>query len=56
MVPHSPVNDTVEVSAEAAEGLTVGADLINSLVFMDPGVILDNRDAWLETWNSTVVR
>lgn len=52
----SPVNDTVEVSAEAAEGLTVGADLINSLVFMDPGVILDNRDAWLETWNSTVVR
>ncbi|MFV0491094.1 MAG: PotD/PotF family extracellular solute-binding protein [Pseudorhodobacter sp.] len=52
----SPVNSKVEVSPEAAEGLTVGADLINSLKIMAPATILDNRDAWLELWNSTVVQ
>lgn len=52
----SPVNSKVEVSAEAAEGLTVGAELIESLHFMDPSVILDNRDQWLDDWNDTVIR
>ncbi|EPX79406.1 ABC transporter substrate-binding protein [Litoreibacter arenae] len=52
----SPVNKTVEVSAEAAEGLTVGAELIDSLNFMAPEVILDNRDQWLDSWNDTVIQ
>ncbi|PVA06803.1 ABC transporter substrate-binding protein [Thalassorhabdomicrobium marinisediminis] len=52
----SPVNSTVEVSDEAAEGLTVGADLIESLHFMEPAVILDNRDQWLNDWNDTVIK
>lgn len=51
----SPVNKTVEVSAEAAESLTVGAELIESLHFMQPSVILDNRDQWLENWNDIVI-
>lgn len=51
----SPVNSKVEVSAEAAESLTVGAELIESLNFMAPDVILDNRDQWLEAWNDTVI-
>ncbi len=52
----SPVNSTVEVSPEAAEGLTVGAELIESLHFMAPSIILDNRDQWLNEWNDIVIQ
>ncbi len=51
----SPANATVVVSDEIAESLTYGADLINSLTMLDPGAIIDNRDAWLERWNEKVV-
>lgn len=51
----SPVNSKVEVSPEVADSLTVGADIVNNLKLMPPETILDNRDAWLAMWNSTVV-
>lgn len=51
----SPVNSKVEVSPEAAEGLTVGAEKVNNLHFMPPEIILDDREAWLALWNSTVI-
>jgi putative spermidine/putrescine transport system substrate-binding protein len=51
----SPANTKVVVSDEIAEGLTYGADLINSLNMLDPAAIIDNRDAWLERWNEKVV-
>ncbi|MSU90057.1 extracellular solute-binding protein [Rhodobacteraceae bacterium 2CG4] len=52
----SPANAAVEVSAEAAENLTYGAELINSLTIMDPAVILDQREAWIDRWNKTVIQ
>ncbi|MEM1430102.1 MAG: extracellular solute-binding protein [Pseudomonadota bacterium] len=52
----SPANMDVEVSAEVAENLTYGADLINALNIIDPAAIIDNRDAWVEQWNTEVLQ
>lgn len=51
----SPANSKVEVSDDVAEALTYGAELINSLEMIAPGDIIDNREAWVERWNETVV-
>ena len=51
----SPANSKVVVSDEIAESLTYGGELINSLNMLDPGAIIDNRDAWVERWNEKVV-
>lgn len=51
----SPGNSKVEVSDDVAEALTYGAELINSLEMIAPGDIIDNREAWVERWNETVV-
>ena len=51
----SPANSKVVVSDEIAESLTYGAELIDSLNMLDPGAIIDNRDAWVERWNQKVV-
>lgn len=52
----SPANASVVVSDEVAESLTFGADLINSLNIMSPADIIDNREAWVEQWNTEVIR
>lgn len=52
----SPANMDVEVSAEVAENLTYGAELINSLSILDPAAIIANRDAWVDQWNTEVIR
>ena len=52
----SPANMEVEVSAEIAENLTYGAELINSLNILDPAAIIDSRDGWVEQWNNEVIR
>jgi len=52
----SPANTEVMVSDEVASNLTYGADLINSLNILDPAVIIDNREAWVEQWNTEVIR
>ncbi len=52
----SPANAEVVVSDEAADNLTYGADLINSLNILDPATIIANREAWVERWNKNVIR
>ena len=52
----SPANKEVVVSDEAAESLTYGADLINSLNILPPSEIIANRDAWVEQWNKDVIK
>lgn len=52
----SPANSKVEVSAETAEALTYGAELINSLNIISPADIIDNRESWISRWNEKVVK
>lgn len=52
----SPANTEVTVSDEVADNLTYGADLINSLNMIDPATIIDQRDGWVEQWNSEVIQ
>ncbi|WP_424966311.1 extracellular solute-binding protein [Dinoroseobacter sp. S375] len=52
----SPANMDVTVSEEVASNLTYGADLINSLNILPPAEIITNRDAWVDQWNSEVIR
>jgi len=52
----SPANASVVVSDEVADNLTYGADLINSLNILAPSNIIDNREAWVEQWNTEVIR
>ncbi|OED37616.1 ABC transporter substrate-binding protein [Chromatiales bacterium (ex Bugula neritina AB1)] len=52
----SPANKNVEVSAETADSLTYGADLINSLNMISPADIIDNRDNWVDQWNNKVIQ
>jgi putative spermidine/putrescine transport system substrate-binding protein len=52
----SPANTEVVVSAEVADNLTYGADLINSLNILPPAEIINNREAWVEQWNNEVIR
>lgn len=52
----SPANMDVKVSAEVAENLTYGAELINSLNILAPAKIIADRDKWVEQWNSEVIR
>jgi putative spermidine/putrescine transport system substrate-binding protein len=52
----SPANAEVVVSDEIADNLTYGADLINSLSLLSPAEIIDNREAWVEQWNTEVIQ
>lgn len=52
----SPANMTVTVSDEIAEGLTYGADLINSLKILPPAEIIAKRDGWVDQWNNVVIQ
>ncbi|MEP3276860.1 MAG: extracellular solute-binding protein [Stappiaceae bacterium] len=52
----SPANTEVVVSQEVADNLTYGAELINSLNILDPAEIIDNREAWVEQWNTEVIK
>lgn len=52
----SPANMDVKVSDEVAESLTFGADLINSLNILPAAEIIANRDAWVEQWNTEVIK
>jgi len=52
----SPANASVVVSDEVADNLTYGADLINSLNILAPSDIIDNRESWVEQWNTEVIR
>lgn len=52
----SPANTEVTVSDEVADNLTFGADLINSLNILPASDIIDNREAWVEQWNTEVIK
>ncbi len=52
----SPANKKVKVSDEVAEGLTYGAELIDSLNIISPADIIDNREGWVERWNTKVIK
>jgi len=47
----SPLNMEVELTAAEAEGLTYGAELINSLNTIDWNLINENKEAWMQRWN-----
>ncbi|MBS9720223.1 ABC transporter substrate-binding protein [Tianweitania sp. BSSL-BM11] len=50
----SPVNTKVTLPDDKAEMLTYGADSAESINFLPPAQQLENRDAWLQNWNSKV--
>ncbi len=50
----SPANKEVKVSDAVANNITYGEDTAKSLKLIPSAVALDNRDAWLKAWNSTV--
>ncbi len=52
----SPANKEVEVSEEIAGNLTYGAETVESLELLPAEAIVDNRDQWLEQWNTLVVQ
>ena len=52
----SPANTEVTVSDDIADGLTYGAELINSLKILAPEDIISNRDAWVDQWNNVVIQ
>lgn len=52
----SPVNTTVEVPEDIAEGLTYGAETAASIHFLSPAVQVEHRQGWLDAWNAQVAR
>jgi putative spermidine/putrescine transport system substrate-binding protein len=52
----SPANAQVTVSDEIADNLTYGAETVNALHLLAPDAMLANRDAWIEKWNTLVVK
>lgn len=50
----SPANKEVKVSDSVANNITYGEDTAKSLKLIPSAVALDNREAWLKAWNSTV--
>jgi len=52
----SPANAEVTVSDDIAANLTYGADTVATLDLLAPATILDNRDAWLDQWNTKVMK
>lgn len=47
----SPVNTEVQLSGDETEGITYGADVINSLVKLDMKQVNDSMKEWTDRWN-----
>jgi putative spermidine/putrescine transport system substrate-binding protein len=47
----SPLNMEVELTEAEAEGLTYGAEIINSLNTIDWSLINENKEEWMNRWN-----
>lgn len=52
----SPVNAKVEVAPEIAENLSFGEEMAASISFVPASAQLENRNAWLEQWNTKVAQ
>ena len=50
----SPINRNARPKPEALEGLTFGAEQINSLVFMKPEMVVRERAGWVNQWNKMI--
>ncbi|ANT62568.1 ABC transporter substrate-binding protein [Salipiger sp. CCB-MM3] len=56
MLIDSPANKEVELSDEAASNLTYGAAVIDALNILPAAEVLDNREGWVEQWNTEVIQ
>ncbi|MGJ9385720.1 ABC transporter substrate-binding protein [Salipaludibacillus sp. CF4.18] len=52
----SPVNTTLDLTEEEAEGLTYGSDVIESLISLDMSYVNENNDEWIDRWNREFVQ
>ncbi|WP_099300690.1 ABC transporter substrate-binding protein [Bacillus sp. Marseille-P3800] len=50
----SPVNQTVELSAEEAEGITYGEETINDLKLLDMQFVNEQSAQWIDRWNREI--
>jgi hypothetical protein len=41
---------------EACMLLTCGADLLDSLIFLDNALVAENLEAWIDRWNEIVLQ
>lgn len=48
----SPVNTSVELTAEQAQNFTYGAEMVNSLIVPDWDLITEKKAEWIEKWNN----
>ncbi|NOV04309.1 ABC transporter substrate-binding protein [Paenibacillus planticolens] len=52
----SPVNTTLQLSADEAQGITYGADVVNKLIKMDMKFVNQNLKSWIDRWNKEVAQ
>ncbi|WP_252313275.1 PotD/PotF family extracellular solute-binding protein [Sinobaca sp. H24] len=47
----SPVNTTLDLTDEEAEGITYGADTVENLILLDTEMINERSEEWIDRWN-----
>ncbi|NEW04770.1 ABC transporter substrate-binding protein [Paenibacillus sp. SYP-B3998] len=52
----SPVNTTLQLSAEEAQGITYGADVVNKLRKLDMKFVNQHLKSWIDRWNKEVAQ
>ncbi|MBA2943738.1 ABC transporter substrate-binding protein [Paenibacillus sp. CGMCC 1.16610] len=52
----SPVNTTLQLSADEAQGITYGADVVNKLIKMDMKFVNEHLKSWIDRWNKEVAQ
>lgn len=52
----SPVNTTLQLSANEAEGITYGADVVNKLRKLDMKFVNEHLKSWIDRWNKEVAK
>jgi putative spermidine/putrescine transport system substrate-binding protein len=50
----SPINRNASPKPEAAAALTWGTAQINSLVFMNPEMVVREQPGWVSSWNKVI--
>ena len=50
----SPVNTTVELTEEEAEGITYGQEVVDSLNLLDMEFVNEESAKWIERWNQEI--
>ncbi|SDO78833.1 putative spermidine/putrescine transport system substrate-binding protein [Paenibacillus sp. yr247] len=52
----SPVNTTLKLSDEEAQGITYGADVVSKLHKLDMKFVNQNLKSWIDRWNKEVAK